>query len=486
MQKEKKRPNILFIMTDQFRADVLGCAGSSVKTPNLDALASEGVRFEECYTVSPLCVPARISMMTGLYPHTTGAWNNAEYILAPEANLWVKAIRDAGYATSVFGKLHLHADFGDFTQQEDLVHGYGFETVNEVSGPHSTCQTRTHMSKEWEEKGVWEDFCKDMLAREKRPYASPSPLSAEDYYDSYVGRKACEYLESYSEERPWFCHVSFPGPHEPWDAPKPYDSLYNPSDMPSPIGITSDENADRPRGEYDNLMKKTHIHCNEEQAKEIRANYYGNVTLIDEQIGKLIQIIKDRGEWDNTIVLMTSDHGEMNGDHGFINKRNFFRSAMNVPLIVRLPERAGGKGAVSDALVNLMDVGPTLAELAGAELSYEQFGKSVCPCLKDPEKEHRDWILSEYACETMIYDKNWKLAINRQGETYMLFDEKNDPSEIKNLAGVEDYKEVNTELRDQMLKLVMENNRLSPTLLQIAKENEKESFRRSVALEKRR
>ena len=125
-----KRPNILFIMTDQFRADTMGCAGSSVKTPALDSLAAEGVRFSECYTASPLCVPARISMMTGLYPHTTGVWKNANFVLAPEANLWVKAIRQSGYDTSVFGKLHLHTDYGDFTEREYLVNGYGFDTVN--------------------------------------------------------------------------------------------------------------------------------------------------------------------------------------------------------------------------------------------------------------------------------------------------------------------------------------------------------------------
>ena len=115
---EKKRPNILFIMTDQFRADVMSCAGGCARTPALDSLAAEGIRFTECYTVSPLCVPARVSMMTGLYPHTTGVWKNANYVLSPDANLWVKAIHDSGYATSVFGKLHLHTDYGDFIKRE--------------------------------------------------------------------------------------------------------------------------------------------------------------------------------------------------------------------------------------------------------------------------------------------------------------------------------------------------------------------------------
>lgn len=363
------------------------------------------------------------------------------------------------------------------------MHGYGFETVNEVSGPHSTCQTRTHMSEEWKEKGVWERFCKDMLARPKSPLAKPSPLSAEDYYDTYVGRKAREYLEQYSADRPWFCYVSFPGPHEPWDAPKPYSDLYDPKDMPQSLPPAEDASGARPRGEYDKLMQKAAIRCSSEESREIQANYCGNVTLIDEQIGAIIQTIKNRGEWDNTVVLFTSDHGEMNGDHGFVHKRNFFRPAINIPLIIRTPDTAEYGGAVSDALVSLLDVGPTLAELAGAELHYEQFGRSLCGSLADPSCAQRDCILSEYACEMMLYDGKWKTVLNRQGDTYLLFDEENDPKEIRNLAAVPDYEPVNAALRDRLLREVMRSSRLSTSLLQIAQPREETAFDRCVAIE---
>ena len=109
----KKQPNILFIMADQFRGDIMSCVGGPAQTPSLDALAAEGSCFTNCSTVAPLCVPARISMMTGKYPHTTGSWDNAAYALSPEANLWTKEIQSMGYSTAVFGKLHLHTDFGD-------------------------------------------------------------------------------------------------------------------------------------------------------------------------------------------------------------------------------------------------------------------------------------------------------------------------------------------------------------------------------------
>lgn len=477
------RPNILFIMADQFRGDAMGCAGGRARTPALDSLAAEGVRFSQCHTVSPLCVPARVSMMTGLYPHTTSVWKNASYVLSPQANLWVRAIRDSGYATAVFGKLHLHTDYGDFIRRENLVNGYGFETVNEVSGPRSTCQTRTYMSEEWRAKGLWEDFRADMLSRSKGPAAKPSPLPAGDYYDAYVGRKAREYLEQYSGDRPWFCHVSFPGPHEPWDAPEPYAGLYAPEDMPPPLPPTAEGAPERPRGEYDRLMQNPVIRCTDRESREIQANYCGSVTLIDEQIGALLRTVRQRGEWDNTVVLFTSDHGEMNGDHGFVHKRNFFRSAMNIPLLLRTPDTAGCGGNVSDALVSLLDVGPTLAEFAGVGLEYEQFGRSLCGCAASPARRHRDVLLGEYAGELMLYDGKWKIALNRRGETYLLFDEEKDSRECRNLAAMPEYREIDALLRDRLLRTVAENNRLSPSPLQISLPEESGLFSRCVPLE---
>ena len=190
------------------------------------------------------------------------------------------------------------------------------------------------MGEEWKAKGLFDIYCDDMAARGKTPFAKPSPLPLEDYYDTYVGRHGTEWLKNYNGNKPWFCHVSFGGPHEPWDAPEPYASMYKPEDMPPALPDVH-EHGERPRGEYDKRYAMPQIHCSAEQAKGIRANYAGSVTLIDEWIGTLINTVKARGEWENTIVLFTSDHGELNGDHGFVNKRNFFRGAVNIPLIIR-------------------------------------------------------------------------------------------------------------------------------------------------------
>ena len=482
MEKKNSHPNILFIMADQFRSDVMSCVGGSAQTPNLDALAAEGVCFTNCCTVAPLCVPARISMMTGKYPHTTGVWDNADYALSPEANLWTKVIHAQGYGSGLFGKTHLHTDFGDMISREPIVQGYGFDTVNEVSGPHSTCQTRTHMSEEWKAKGVWEAYCADMLSRTKVPCAKPSPLPLEDYYDVYVGRKGREFLAQYHEDKPWFCHVSFGGPHEPRDTPEPYASMYRPEDMPAPLPHIQESTADRPRGEYDRIYAKKEIRCSEETAGEIRANYCGGVTLIDKMIGEIIDTIKKRGEWENTVVLFTSDHGEMNGDHGFVNKRNFLRPSLNIPLILRTPETAKKGGSVSNALVSLLDIGPTLAELAGGTLEYAQCGKSLCPVLEGAA-EHRSYILSEYAGEIMYMDREWKMVTNKAGEPYLLFDMQKDPQELQNLIGAPEYETVVVTLERKLMRAIAENRCLKPSLTQMPTPRFGQEFSRIGAAE---
>lgn len=464
------KPNILFIMADQFRADALHCNGGPGLTPNLDALASEGVLFTNCYTAAPLCVPARISLFTGKYPHTTTAWDNSVYVLDPDADLWTKEIRNQDYETAVIGKLHLHADRGNMIGMESYVNGYGFNFVNEISGPHAQCKTRTYMGEEWKAKGLFDIYCDDMAARGKTPFAKPSPLPLEDYYDTYVGRHGTEWLKNYNGNKPWFCHVSFGGPHEPWDAPEPYASMYKPEDMPPALPDVH-EHGERPRGEYDKRYAMPQIHCSAEQAKGIRANYAGSVTLIDEWIGTLINTVKARGEWENTIVLFTSDHGELNGDHGFVNKRNFFRGAVNIPLIIRTPETASGGGRVSDALVSLIDVGPTLAEYAGKVLEYTQFGRSLCPLLAGKTSMHREQVLSELSGERMIADHEWKAVFNRHGELYLLFHLTEDPDEVENLAVDPAYRKIAREMKHRLFIENAQSECYKPSLTQTRMES---------------
>ena len=442
------KPNILFVMTDQQRWDAMGCAGDWVRTPALDRIAAEGVRFTQCVTTTPICIPARVTLATGRYPHNNAVWNNMQYTMPPDAPTWMRAIRDLGYRTSVFGKTHLHPHRGDLREREHLLHAYGLDDVDEIGGPRASAQVMSHMTALWQDKGLLEAYREDFAERfaNKPHVARPSVLPLEDYADVYVGQQAKRYLQAYDRDQPWLCWVSFGGPHEPWDAPEPYASMYPSETMPPPVPRPTDDHP-RPQGWLDYRMENASPRFDPGDEAAMRANYAGNVTLIDDQIGQILQVIEDRGELENTVVAVTSDHGEMNGDWGLIYKAIFLDGSLRVPLIVRTPATAARGGSVSNALAENCDLGPTLVELAGGELEHRQFARSLCPALVSPATGHRDEVLSEIRGEFMLMTQDWKMALNRDGRAYLLFDRRNDPAETRNLAGLAESKAIEDELR---------------------------------------
>ena len=448
-------PNILLLMTDQQRWDAMGCSGDWVETPNLDRIASEGVQFTNCVTTSPVCIPTRLSLATGLYPHNTGVWNNMNHTMPAETPTWMQAMRDAGYRTSLFGKTHLHPHGGDLREREGLMNAYGLDDVDEIGGPRASASTLSHMTAMWEEKGVWEAYRADYRERfSTKPYlVRPSTLELEDYADVYVGQQAKQYLQDYDRQEPWCCWVSFGGPHEPWDTPEPYASMYDPAEMPEAVPRPSA--GERPRGHLDRLMNRMNPAFEQGEIGRLRADYAGNVTLIDDQIGEILDAIAARGELENTVIVHTSDHGEMNGDYGLIYKSNFLNGAVRIPLLVRTPDSTNA-GIRCESPVEWIDIGPTFVELAGGELAHRQFGKSLCPVLTDPEGTHRDFAISEIQGEIMLLNQEWKAALNTDGEVYLLFDVRNDPNETNNLAGSAEVADIETALRLQILERLMQ------------------------------
>ena len=454
-------PNILLLMTDQQRWDAMGCSGDWVQTPNLDRIAGEGVQFTNCVTTSPVCIPTRLSLATGLYPHNTHVWNNMNHQMPPETPTWMQAVREAGYRTSLFGKTHLHPHNGDLREREGLMNTYGLDDVNEIGGPRASANVLSHMTAEWEAKGLWDGYRADYRERfSTKPYlVRPSTLGLENYADVYVGQQAKQYLQNYDRQEPWCCWVSFGGPHEPWDTPEPYASMYDPETMPPavprpPVG-------ERPRGHLDRLMQRMNPKFESGEIGRLRANYAGNVTLIDDQIGEILDAIEARGELDNTVIVHTSDHGEMNGDYGLIYKGNFLNGAVRISLLVRTPDSTNA-GSICDSPVEWIDIGPTLVESAGGELAHRQFGKSLCPVLTQPDTTHRDFAISEIQGEIMLLNQAWKAALNVNGEVYLLFDVENDPNETENLAGRPEVADVETALRLQILERLMQTQLEKP------------------------
>ena len=451
------QPNVLLIMTDQQRADALGCAAGWVNTPNLDRIAGEGVRFTNCLTNSPVCVPARLSLAAGLYPHNTGVWNNCGHTMPAETPTWMQTIRRAGYRTSLFGKTHWHPHNGvDLREREHLLSAYGLDDVDETPGPRACCRNRCRMIDQWEQAGLLQAYRDDYAERFRADptLVRPSPLGVEHYYDTYVGEAATRYLSDYDRDEPWFCWVSFGGPHEPWDAPEPYASMYDPSKMPPALSRFADQ-GDRASGALDGMPgKSNNAELSPERIAAMRANYAGNVTLIDDQVGKLLEAVERRGELGNTVIAFISDHGEMNGDHGLVYKSQFLDGALRVPLLIRLPW-AGAAGHVCERIVELNDIGPTLVEAIDGRIEHQQFAKSLIPLVRDPGAAMGDEALAEVDGELCLVTPEWKFAVNEAGEPYILFDRLRDPDEQYNLAGSPTVAHVEQSLRERMFERLM-------------------------------
>ena len=429
-----RRPNILFIMADQFRADALGCLGGDARTPHLDALAARGWLFTNAYANSAECIPSRFSLATGLYPHQIGVTRNGPFTLDPAIPNWMQAIEAAGYATSLFGKTHLHPHGGDLRDRLALMHRYGLQTVDEIAGPRASTGTRSNMTDLWDRHGVWADYRADFEDRfATRPFvARPSALPLDLYYDSYVGRTAREHIERSPTDRPWFCWVSFGGPHEPWDAPEPYASLYKPADMWPALPKPRDSGQRRGllRELYDSRVSSPSLSPSDVAA--MRANYAGNVTLIDDEIGRIIAAVTARGERDNTVILFTSDHGEMNGDHGLIYKGCFLDAAIKIPLIVA---PAGGTHPVrSDSLVELLDAGATLADYAQAEMPALSMARSLRPLMTGATTMHRAAAVSEFRDQTCVVTPRMKVEFDAGLVPVLAFDRTCDPYEQTDIS----------------------------------------------------
>jgi choline-sulfatase len=430
-------PNILFILADQMRADALGIVNGWTQTPNLDRLARGGLLFHGLSTNSAECIPARFSLALGLYPHQTGVFENSVQTLNPRYPSWTQAIERAGYRTSLFGKTHLHPHEGDLRDRAHLLHAYGLQVVDETAGPHASMHVRSHMTESWEKQGLWERFRQDLAARvrDQRHVARPSVLGAEHHYDTYVGRQAAKHLADLDAQKPWFCWVSFGGPHEPWDAPEPYASLYGEAEIPPPIPRMGGHG--KVRGLLRRAFDSAHYSppLTPGEVRALRANYAGKVTLIDEQIGNLLAVVEKRGELDRTLIVFTSDHGEMNGDQGLLYKANFLDPVLQLPLIVKLP-RTGGKARSGElhAIAELMDVGATLADYAGAADALPSHARSLRPLLEGRATVHREFAVSEFLGDTAILDPRWKIEFAADDRPALLFDRASDPLEQVNLA----------------------------------------------------
>jgi arylsulfatase A-like enzyme len=381
-------PHILIVTADELRKDALSCYGcKAIRTPNLDALANEAVVFDHAYTLSPWCLPARCSILTGLYPHRSGAYSNRRFNpLNSEIPNIFSALKRKGYRVSFIGKCHfaprpyeqLRPDKTfSVDQNRSYYRSLGIDDLLLQDGKGASVWFYDDYSADLDGGGLLEIYREAVWSNDcRKVFTFPGP--AELHPDSWVGRKAAEYIDSYNEDSPLFIWVSFSGPHYPFDAPVKYQNLVDPQEAAKRISL---------QGEYDDPRRIHHgsyhgvggrgidgstvapgnacKNYSEDYWLRLRRNYFGNVAQIDEQIGAILAAA-ERKLGDNMLIIFTSDHGEMLGNHGIWGKNNCgYEDVINVPLLVSYPQER--KGSRTDAKVMLTDIMATCLKAAGIE-----------------------------------------------------------------------------------------------------------------------
>ena len=374
-------------------------------------------------------MPSRTSFFTGRYPHQHGIVGNSATIW-PDDPCFVREVRDRGLHTAVIGKLH-------FTWRHDvemltaapLLYQAGFEDPHEITGKMSAGNLRaSEYTEHLRQKGLLAGYYRDLLRRvASGPIGEhgPSILSADDQLDGWIGNRAVDWL-SHHDGRPFFLWVGPPGPHDPFDPPEPYASMYRPQDMPGPIAQLADDPHAAPRAHA----------LPEEAVRRIRTQYYGNVTLIDERVGSMLAVLRQRGWLDHTWVIYCSDHGEFLGDRGLFSKSEFYRQSAEVPIIVRPPDRLkhAVRGQQSNALVELIDVSATILDISGAQMPGHQ-GRSLLPMVRGEAglHTHRQAVFSEIDSRLMVATEREKLVVRRSDLTPVAYwDLEQDPAELAN------------------------------------------------------
>jgi len=429
-----KRLNILFLMSDQHRGDFLGAAGAGwVKTPNLDKLAREGVNFTRAYSSVPSCLPARTSLLTGMSPWQSGqlGYNNIPAYPFEGPAMFT----DAGYRTHAVGKNH-------FTPMRNR---HGYQTVELEEGWYTVRegQEKCDYTLWFEKNAPGQNINASGLGYNDMRGGICFPFEESLHPTTWTADRAVEFLKTYREEAPWLLKVSFQRPHCPYDPPQRWYKAYQEVDPPKPsIGDWAEKKYGITDGTFATDVNASHGVFPPAEITESRRSYAASISFMDEQLGSVLEALKARGELENTLILYTSDHGDMLGDHYMWRKCRPYEGSARIPMILRWPEQLGLKskrGVTSSGLVELRDVLPTFLDAANIEQPSIMDGESMLNLLKN--RKWRQQLDLEHA---QIYEKdNAWVALTDKRFKYIwftltgeeqLFDLATDPGETNNLA----------------------------------------------------
>ena len=430
-----QRPNVLFIISDDLN-NFLGCYGDPrAKTPNIDRLAARGVRFDRAYCQYPLCGPSRNSMLTGLYPNSTGILTNGQVFrqTIPSQISLPQAFRQAGYFAARLGKLYHYGVPNSIGTDGDDDPGSWELEMNPAGVDRLEEMPRTFSLKRGEFGGT--------------PSWYASPKSDAQHTDGLLAADAEWVLEraARQKDRPFFLAVGFFRPHTPYVAPQPYFGLYPESEMPLVNGVEDDQ-ADIPPAALASYKGRRNKFTDDLRRQCAQA-YFASISFMDAQVGRVVDALDRLGLADNTIVVFTSDHGYHLGEHGLWQKMSIFEESARVPLLIVAPGVSKKSGVVATP-VGLIDLYPTLAELCAVKAPSNLQGQSLVSMLKDTNVEGRGWAISqvmrnggaknepaEHFFGYSLRTPRWRYTEWDEGrEGRELYDHHGDPNELTNLA----------------------------------------------------
>lgn len=435
MENTKKAPNILFIITDQQRRNSLGAYGCKyVSTPNLDTLANEATIYDRAYCNAPVCTPSRASILTGKTLSGHGVYNLFD-ILPENEELLPEYLRRLGYSTALVGKLHVS---GIMYEAKKRNPGDGFDIYELSHEPSILFDAKYNAYAKWLLKNFPKEY--ETIKENGRKYKN---RPTDSHFSTWVSERGAEIIRNRDKSKPLFLNLGYFDPHSPYDChPLESEKMLN-EEFREPIVMLENEKDKSP----DMLNEVRRIQCKNpserftaEEAEQLRRGYFAGVSFIDLQLGKVIKALKDEGIYDNTMIVFTSDHGDMICDHDLLGKGAFFYDdGVNVPLIIKYPGQVEGQR--DDRLVQLNDLFATMLTVAGGD-SYPADSLPL-----NGEAERSTAVCEYFGCgqldlgkfphpimATMIRNERYKLNLYHDTEEMQLFDMSLDPEEMNDIS----------------------------------------------------
>lgn len=451
MKNGSDRPNIVLIMTDQMRGDCMGFARHpDVKTPYLDSLAATGIYYPNAYSSCPTCVPARAVLHTGLSPRGCGKVGYEDRVDWNYGCTMAGELSKAGYYTQCVGKMHVHPlrnylGFQNVELHDGYLHEYRYP---DVAYGENQLQADDYFYWLKKEKGIDCDVtdtgldCNSWLTR---------PWCYEEKYHptNWVTSRSIDFLRRRDPRQPFFLMTSYVRPHAPFDAPQYYFDLYKDKDLRPPVFGDWDDTEDLEKRGW--CYNSTTGPKDPEFIRQQLIGYYACITHVDHQIGRLIMALVEHQLMDNTVILFTSDHGDMMGDHCFCRKGLPYQGSIHIPMFVSGSEKwIGRKGVVDNSLVELRDIMPTFLDLAGAKIPDTLEGESILHGI-DRDYLHGEHTFGAKSHQFIVTNHDKYIWFSQSGEE-QYFDLKKDPGETHNAVQESEYQQRIKELRTHLIQ----------------------------------